>query len=43
MLLSCIFTKFYRDRIMDDPKLKIKTLKDICKRELRVYANFNIS
>ncbi|KAK8657849.1 hypothetical protein V6N13_036068 [Hibiscus sabdariffa] len=34
--------KQFKDIILANPKMKVKTLKEICKRELGVYASFNM-
>ncbi|KAL4301674.1 hypothetical protein GQ457_10G014170 [Hibiscus cannabinus] len=34
--------KQFKDIILANPKMKVKTLKEMCKRELGVYASFNL-
>ncbi|KAK8681228.1 hypothetical protein V6N13_053635 [Hibiscus sabdariffa] len=34
--------KQFKDIILANPKMKVKTLKEMCKRELGVYASFNM-
>ncbi|KAK8593887.1 hypothetical protein V6N12_045960 [Hibiscus sabdariffa] len=42
LISSKYIQKQFKDIILANPKMKVKTLKEMCKRELGVYASFNM-